>query len=69
MRHVEDRPGHDRRYALDTTRLRGLGWEPARPFEDGLAATVAWYDDHRDWWEPIKSGDYRQYYEEQYGDR
>jgi dTDP-glucose 4,6-dehydratase len=69
VRHVEDRLGHDRRYALDTTRLRGLGWEPRVSFDDGLTATVEWYRDRRDWWEPIKSGEYRRYYEEQYGGR
>jgi dTDP-glucose 4,6-dehydratase len=69
IRHVADRPGHDRRYALDTAKLRGLGWEPAHSFEDALAETVAWYADRRDWWEPIKSGEYRRYYEEQYGGR
>jgi dTDP-glucose 4,6-dehydratase len=69
IRHVTDRPGHDRRYALDTTRLRALGWEPRRSFDDALAATVAWYRDNRAWWEPIKSGEYRRYYEEQYGSR
>ena len=63
IRHVQDRPGHDRRYALDTARLQGLGWAPERPFADGLAATVDWYRANRDWWEPIKSGDYRKYYE------
>jgi dTDP-glucose 4,6-dehydratase len=69
IRHVADRPGHDRRYALDTTKLRALGWEPAHSFDEALAATVAWYAERRDWWEPIKSGEYRRYYEEQYGDR
>jgi dTDP-glucose 4,6-dehydratase len=69
IRHVADRPGHDRRYALDTTRLRALGWEPARSFDEALASTVAWYAERRDWWEPIKSGEYRRYYEEQYGGR
>jgi dTDP-glucose 4,6-dehydratase len=69
IRYVADRPGHDRRYALATDKLQGLGWEPAVDFGDGLAATVAWYRDHRSWWEPIKSGEYRAYYEAQYGDR
>ncbi|HMN98952.1 MAG TPA: dTDP-glucose 4,6-dehydratase [Miltoncostaeaceae bacterium] len=69
IRHVQDRPGHDRRYALATERLRGLGWGPEHPFAEGLAATVAWYRDNRDWWEPIKSGEYRTYYEAQYGGR
>jgi dTDP-glucose 4,6-dehydratase len=69
IRHVADRPGHDRRYALDTARLRGLGWEPRSSFEEAMAATVEWYREHRGWWEPIKSGEYRRYYEEQYGAR
>jgi dTDP-glucose 4,6-dehydratase len=69
VRHVADRPGHDRRYALDTTRLRALGWQPTRSLDEALADTVAWYREHRDWWEPIKSGAYRAYYREQYGDR
>jgi dTDP-glucose 4,6-dehydratase len=52
---VPDRPGHDRRYLLDATKIRTeLGWEPTISFEDGLAETVAWYADHRDWWEPLK---------------
>ena len=69
LRSVPDRPGHDRRYSLDTAKLRGLGWTPQRPFEDGLSETVAWYRDNRGWWEPIKSGAYRKYYERQYADR
>jgi dTDP-glucose 4,6-dehydratase len=69
IRHVEDRPGHDRRYALDTAKLRALGWAPRRSFEDAIADTVAWYREGREWWEPIKSGEYRRYYEEQYGTR
>ena len=67
VRHVEDRPGHDRRYALDTSKLRALGWAPRHGFAEALEATVAWYRDRRDWWEPIKRGDYRRYYERQYG--
>jgi dTDP-glucose 4,6-dehydratase len=66
IRYVADRPGHDRRYALDCGKLRTLGWEPQVAFADGLARTVAWYADHRDWWEKIKSGDWRRYYERQY---
>jgi dTDP-glucose 4,6-dehydratase len=69
LRHVEDRPGHDRRYSLDSTRLHRLGWEPRRTFDDALAETVAWYRDNRAWWEPIKSGEYRAYYERQYAER
>ena len=69
IRHVEDRLGHDRRYSLDCSKLRGLGWAPKRTLADGLPETVAWYRDNRDWWEPIKSGDYRAYYEKQYSER
>ncbi len=69
IRHVDDRPGHDRRYALDDSKLRSLGWGPARSFEDGLAATVDWYRESRAWWEPIKSGEFREFYERQYAER
>jgi dTDP-glucose 4,6-dehydratase len=69
VRHVADRPGHDRRYSLDSSRLHQLGWRPQRDFETGLAETVAWYRDHRAWWEPIKSGAYREYYARQYAER
>jgi dTDP-glucose 4,6-dehydratase len=69
VRHVEDRLGHDRRYALDDTKLRGLGWNPEHSFEDGLADTVEWYRENRGWWEPLKSGEYRKYYEQQYAAR
>ena len=68
---VADRPGHDRRYALDTTKLRGLGWAPRTDFESGLAATVQWYRDNEWWWRPIKEQDaaYRAFHEAQYGAR
>jgi len=69
VRHVADRPGHDRRYALDGSKLRDLGWRPQRSFEEGLATTVDWYRNHRAWWEAVKSGEYRDYYEQQYGER
>jgi len=70
LRHVEDRAGHDRRYALDDAKLRSLGWSPQHSFgESGLTATVDWYRDNRGWWEPIKSGEYREYYERQYAQR
>ena len=69
VRHVTDRPGHDRRYSIDDAKLRGLGWKPENGLEDGLAATFAWYRDNRTWWEPIKSGEYRAYYERQYAER
>jgi dTDP-glucose 4,6-dehydratase len=69
LRPVQDRPGHDRRYSLDTTKLRELGWAPRRTFEEALADTVDWYRANRAWWEPIKSGEYRTYYEQQYAER
>jgi len=69
VRHVDDRPGHDRRYSLDDSKLRALGWTPGRSLQDGLAETVEWYRDNRTWWEPIKSGEYREYYEQQYAER
>jgi dTDP-glucose 4,6-dehydratase len=70
VRHVEDRAGHDRRYALDDAKLRSLGWLPRHSFgETGLTETVEWYRGNRDWWEPIKSGEYREYYERQYAHR
>jgi dTDP-glucose 4,6-dehydratase len=69
LRSVPDRPGHDRRYSLDTTKLRALGWSPQKQFADGLRETVEWYRDNRAWWEPIKSGDYKAYYERQYAER
>jgi dTDP-glucose 4,6-dehydratase len=69
LRSVPDRPGHDRRYSIDTAKLRGLGWSTQKDFEDGLRETVEWYRDNRAWWEPIKSGEYRAYYERQYAER
>ncbi|HST18481.1 MAG TPA: dTDP-glucose 4,6-dehydratase [Gaiellaceae bacterium] len=70
VRHVDDRPGHDRRYSVDSSKLRGLGWTPQHSFDaGGLEETVAWYRDNREWWEPIKSGEYRAYYAQQYAAR
>jgi dTDP-glucose 4,6-dehydratase len=67
---VEDRPGHDRRYAMDSRRIRDeLGWAPAHTFEEAMAATVAWYLEKREWWERIRTGAYLHYYEEMYGRR
>jgi dTDP-glucose 4,6-dehydratase len=66
VRHVTDRPGHDRRYALDCAKARALGWSPRVDFANGLAETVAWYRDREDWWRPIKSGEFRDYYRRQY---
>jgi len=68
IEYVTDRPGHDRRYSLSSEKLRSeLGWEPEVRFEDGLERTVAWYRENAWWWEPIRSGEYRQYYERHYG--
>ena len=70
VRHVEDRPAHDRRYALDAGRLtRELGWRPRRSLEEGLRETVQWYRDNRPWWERVRDGSYREYYDLQYGER
>ena len=67
VEHVPDRPGHDRRYSLSSKKLRGLGWAPRVHFDDGLAQTVQWYRENEWWWEPIRSGAYREYYERHYG--
>jgi dTDP-glucose 4,6-dehydratase len=67
LTYVEDRPGHDRRYSLGSEKVRALGWEAQMRFADGLDRTVAWYRDNAAWWEPIRSGAYREYYERQYG--
>ena len=67
IEHVNDRPGHDRRYSLSSEKVRALGWVPRVRFEDGLDQTVGWYRENSWWWEPIRSGDYRAYYERQYG--
>jgi dTDP-glucose 4,6-dehydratase len=69
VRHVPDRQGHDRRYCLDSSRLRALGWAPAIPFGTGLEQTVEWYTKNEWWWRPIKEQDaaFRAYYEQQYG--
>jgi dTDP-glucose 4,6-dehydratase len=68
---VPDRPGHDRRYCLDTTKLRRLGWTPQMEFADGLRETVDWYRRNEWWWRPIKEADpaFRAYYQAQYGSR
>jgi dTDP-glucose 4,6-dehydratase len=66
IRFVQDRPGHDRRYAVDCSKLRRIGWQPTIPFEQGLKATVEWYQQNEPWWRTIKSGEFKQYYEEQY---
>ena len=71
IKHVVDRPGHDRRYSLDTSKLQALGWQPQVAFEEGLAGTVEWYRTNEWWWRPIKHGDasFKKYYQVQYGAR
>ncbi|MGP8162090.1 MAG: dTDP-glucose 4,6-dehydratase [Candidatus Dormibacteria bacterium] len=63
---VRDRPGHDRRYALDSSRLGGLGWEPRISFEEGMQRTVTWYVDNQGWWRPLKSGEFWEFYRRNY---
>ena len=69
VRQVEDRPGHDRRYAMDGAKLAALGWSPRMPFDKGIASTVAWYRDHEAWWRAARDDDWDAYYERQYGHR
>ena len=70
IRHVEDRPGHDQRYAVDSAKLtRVTGWRPAIAFEEGIRQTVEWFRTHESWWRPIKEGEFRTYYERMYGQR
>jgi dTDP-glucose 4,6-dehydratase len=67
--YVTDRPAHDRRYRVDMNKLLGIGWQPRWTFAAGLEQTVRWYQDNDWWWRPIKSGDYRRYYEDNYENR
>lgn len=67
IEHVTDRPGHDRRYAVDTNKIESLGWKAEVPFEQGIRKTVQWYVNHPEWWRPIKTGEFRKYYDQQYG--
>jgi dTDP-glucose 4,6-dehydratase len=69
IQHVEDRPGHDRRYALDNSKIRELGWQPSLSFDEALERTVRWYADNEHWWRKLKSGEYLDYYQAQYGHR
>ena len=70
IRFVKDRPGHDRRYAIDASRIRKeLGWSPEYNFDQGISETIKWYDENRSWWLKIKSGEYMKYYERMYGNR
>jgi dTDP-glucose 4,6-dehydratase len=68
--YVKDRPGHDRRYAIDPSKIESeLGWKAEVGFDEGIAATVKWYIENRDWWSRILSGEYMKYYDAQYGQR
>lgn len=69
VKYVKDRPGHDRRYSVDSSKARALGWAPRVKFEEGLARTVAWYRDNEGWWRKIKDGSYREYYRRMYAER
>lgn len=66
---VTDRPGHDRRYSIDSTKLKALGWKPAMDWDEGMAHTVAWYRDNEWWWRKIKTGEFLEYYKRQYAGR
>jgi len=67
---VKDRPGHDRRYAIDASKIKNdLGWEPKHRFDDAIKTTIAWFKENQHWWQSIKSGEYRKYYETQYASR
>ena len=69
IRPVKDRPGHDRRYSIDSKKVRQLGWTPKHPFGRALDATVAWYREHEAWWRPLKSGEFKAWYRQQYENR
>ena len=69
IRPVKDRPGHDRRYSVDASKVRALGWTPRHAFADALAATVDWYRRNEAWWRPLKSGEFKAYYQQQYAHR
>jgi len=69
IRAVTDRPGHDRRYSVDSTKVGRLGWRPRHPFAAALETTVRWYREHETWWRPLKSGEFRAWYERQYANR
>lgn len=69
LEHVTDRKGHDRRYSMDCAKIKSLGWAPSVDFERGLRETIQWYRDNREWWMPLKSGDFDDYYRRNYGSR
>jgi dTDP-glucose 4,6-dehydratase len=67
IEYVRDRPGHDRRYSLSADKTEGLGWKAQVGFDEGIRLVVEWYRENEEWWGPIRSGEYRAYYEKQYG--
>jgi len=69
LKYIEDRKGHDRRYSISSDKLLTLGWEPQKEFKNGIIETIRWYENNRDWWEPIKSGDFKDYYQKMYAER
>jgi dTDP-glucose 4,6-dehydratase len=69
IEYVKDRPGHDRRYAIDTKKIRALGWKPQVSFKKGIKLTIDWYKKNENWWKKIKSGEYLEYYQKQYAGR
>lgn len=69
IKYVEDRPGHDRRYCVDSSKIRKLGWVPRHDFDAAIRETIRWYESHPEWWKPLKSGEYLDYYRKQYGER
>lgn len=64
---VQDRPAHDKRYAIESRKIQKLGWKPAYTFETGITQTIQWYIDNKDWWQKIISGEYRYYFKNHYG--
>jgi dTDP-glucose 4,6-dehydratase len=69
IQYVEDRPGHDRRYCIDVRKIMELGWEPDYTHEEAIRATVRWYVENPSWWEPIRAGEFKEYYQRVYGNR
>jgi dTDP-glucose 4,6-dehydratase len=68
IEHVKDRPGHDRRYAVDWSKIQNeLGWKPLNDFDEWLEKTINWYKENETWWRDIKTGEYKNYYKKQYG--
>jgi len=69
IEYVKDRAGHDRRYALDSTKAQALGWQPQVPFNEGIKTTIEWFKKNEQWWKPLKDGSYKEYYKQQYLER